>query len=77
MDEFSKGGVALILEVVVSIGIIAFLFWYFYQKNSAKNVPDTNINTGNYQQIIDSARQIKCLSEAQDQQEKDNCSVSK
>jgi len=77
MAGFSKGNsMALFLEVIVSIGIMIFLFWYFYLKTPSANLPDNNKSTlENYQGIIDSAKIAKCLSEAQNQQEKDNCSI--
>ncbi len=74
MEEFSKGAIMLLLEVIVSIGIVVFLFWYFYLKTPNANLPDKNKNTlENYQEVIDSAKSAKCLSEAKDQQDKDNC----
>ena len=31
MEEFSKGSaMSLLLELIVSLGIVMFLFWFFY-----------------------------------------------
>jgi len=70
MERFSKGGVILLLEMIVSIGIIIFLFWHFYLKSPGGNAPN---NIESYQELIDSAKLSKCLSEARDQQDKNNC----
>ena len=67
---FSKGGISLLLEMLISIAIVVFLFWFFYLKAPSTNVPN---NIENYQELIESAKLSKCLAEATNQQAKDNC----
>ena len=70
MKMFSKGGISLLLEVIVSIGIVMFLFWFFYLKAPNSNEPN---KIEDYQELIDSAKLSKCLAEAKEQQAKANC----
>ena len=74
MDGLSKGSsMSSLLALIVSLGIVVFLFWYFYLKtpSPSANLPDNNKSTlENYQEVINSAKTSKCLTEAQNQQER-------